>query len=125
MLSQIFPADRPDIKINSFFQKDGAPPHTSRLALDWLEERIPDRLISNKSKFLCPPRSPDLNPCDFLWGYMKEEVTKNNPMNTVQLKKNVTEALQLIPPVMLQRDNAEFVRRVGKCIKVAGGIFEV
>ena len=56
---------------------------------------------------------------------MKEEVTKNNPMNTVELKENVTEALQLIPPVMLQRDNAEFVRRVGKCIKVAGGIFEV
>ena len=56
---------------------------------------------------------------------MKEEVTKSNPMNTVELKENVTEALQLIPPVMLQRDNAEFVRRVGKCIKVSGGIFEV
>ena len=125
MLSQIFPADCPDIKINSFFQQDRAPPLTSKLALGWLEERFPDRLISNKSKFLWPPRSPDLNPCDFLWGYMKEEVTKNNPMNTVELKENVTEALQSIPPDMLQPVNAEFIRRVGKCIKVSGGIFEL
>ena len=56
---------------------------------------------------------------------MKEEVRKSNPMNTVELKENVTEAQQLIPPDMLQPVNAEFIRRVGKCIKVSGGIFEV
>ena len=41
---------------------------------------------------------------------MKEEVRKINPMNTVELKENVTEVLQSIPSDMLQRDNAEFIR---------------
>ena len=52
---------------------------------------------------------------------MKEEVRKTNPMNTVELKENVTEVLQSIPSDMLQHVNAEFLRLVGKCIEISGG----
>ena len=57
----------------------------------------------------------------FLWGYMKEEVRKINPMNTVELKENVTEVLQSIPSDTFQRVIVEFRRRVGKCIENTGG----
>ena len=46
-------------------------------------------------------------------------------MSTDELKDNDTEVLQSIPSDMLKRVNAEFLRQVGKCIEVSGGIFEV
>ena len=79
MLKQLFPEDSEDIQ-SSFFVQDGAPARTSRLALDWLEMTFPERLISNKSNFMWPPRFLDLNPYDFfLWGYMKGKVHRSQP----------------------------------------------
>ena len=65
MLKQLFPEDSEDIQ-SSFFVQDGAPAHTSRLVLDWLEMTFLERLISNKWDYVAP-RSPDLNACDFFF----------------------------------------------------------
>ena len=74
--------------------QDGAPAHTSRMAMDWLEDRFLGRLISNKSDFMWPPQSPDLNPLDFfLWGYMMEEIHRAEPGSTVELKRLIRKFL--------------------------------
>ena len=75
MLIQMFPDNSDEIDSRSVFQQDGAPAHTSRMSMDWLKNRFPDKLISNKSDFVWPPRSPDLNPLDFflLGGYETED----------------------------------------------------
>ena len=49
----------------SYFQQDGATAHTATAVQTYLTERFEGRFI-DKSKW--PPRSPDLNPCDFFCG---------------------------------------------------------
>ena len=92
---------------------------------DWLEMTFPERLISNKSDFMWPPRSPDLNPCDFfLWGYMKEEVHRSQPGSIAEVKQLIREFLASINADILQRVNTQFLSRVRKCIVARGGVFE-
>ena len=56
--------------LNAFwFQQDGATPHTSNIALEWLERHFCGRVISRKTVHPWPAHSPDLTPLDFfLWG---------------------------------------------------------
>ena len=50
-----------------------APAHTSKMAMESLKGRFPEKLITLKSEF----SSPDLNPLYFyIWGYMKEEIRR-------------------------------------------------
>ena len=51
--------------------------HTSKMAMQWLKERFPEKLILLKSEFIWPPRSPDLNPLHFYpLRYMKDEIRR-------------------------------------------------
>ena len=94
-------------------------------SLDWLQMQFPGRLISNKSDFVWPPRSPDLNPCDFfLWGYMKEEIHRAQPGSTEDVKQKIREFMAEISEDLLQRVNNQFMSRVGRCIAANGGLFE-
>ena len=80
MLTGIFPEDSEDVNSRTVFMQDGAPAHTSRMAMDWLEDRFPGRLISNKSDFMqWPPRSPDLNPVGFLLVGLHEGRNSSSP----------------------------------------------
>ncbi|GFW43705.1 uncharacterized protein TNCV_4770541 [Trichonephila clavipes] len=48
------------------FMQDGAPPHITRCVKDVLKHHFTEeRVISRQFRHLWPPRSPDLNPCDF------------------------------------------------------------
>ena len=83
--------------------QDGAPAHTSRMAMEWLENRFPGRLLSNKSEFIWPPRSPDLNPLDFfLWGYMKEEIHRAQPGSITEIKQLIENFMASITEDLLQ-----------------------
>lgn len=70
-----------------YFLQDGAKPHTADKVQSYLKSKFGNRLI-DKSKW--PPRSPDLNPCDFfLWGYLKDRVYKPMPQNLAELKATI------------------------------------
>ena len=44
-----------------------------------------------------PPRSPDLNPCDFfLWGYLKSKVYEPLPKTLDDLKANIEREIKRI-----------------------------
>ena len=125
MLIGIFQEDSEYVNSRTVFMQDGAPAHTSRMAMDWLEDRFLGRLISNKSDFMWPPRSPDLNPLDFfLWGYMKEEIHRAQPGSTEEVKQLIREFLLSISEDLLQRVTKQFISRVRKCIEANGGVFE-
>ncbi|GFT54239.1 uncharacterized protein TNCV_2467491 [Trichonephila clavipes] len=48
------------------FMQDGAPPFITRCVTDVLKHDFTEeRVISRQFRHLWPPRSPDLNPCDF------------------------------------------------------------
>ena len=52
MIHKIFPLDFPDNSSESVFMQDGAPAHTSKMAMEWLKDRSPEKLISLKSEFI-------------------------------------------------------------------------
>jgi hypothetical protein len=75
---------------NTWFQQDGATPHTSAAVLDWLDRTFEDRVVSLKTQYAWPPHSPDLSPLDFyLWGFLKDQVYKTSPTTLKELKTNI------------------------------------
>ena len=125
MLIDIFPDDSNDVTSRTIFMQDGAPAHTSRMAMDWLETRFQGKLISNKSDFIWPPRSPDLNPLDFfLWGYMKQKIHEAHPGSLAEVKQLIEDFMASISQDLLQRVMNQFCSRIRKCIEARGGVFE-
>lgn len=122
MLETVMNVDTtPDI----WFQQDGATAHTSVIARDWLKSRFGNKVISHRTDFPWPARSPDLSPLDFfLWSYVKEKVFITRPSSINDLKIAVRAALALIDQDTLAAVTANFEKRVELCIQQRGGHFE-
>jgi len=73
-------------------------------------------LVSQKSEFILPPHSPDLNPLDFcLCSYMEDEIRKI---------KKVMKIIISIPAEILQRVIRVFTRLIRIYIVTRGGLFK-
>ncbi|GFW18470.1 uncharacterized protein TNCV_1184971 [Trichonephila clavipes] len=74
------------------FTQDGAPPHIGLYVQQFLRQHFTnDRVISHAFLTAWPPRSPDLNPCDFrLWGYLKNLVYRGRLITLADLKDSIT-----------------------------------
>ena len=69
-----------------------------------------------------PPRSPDLNPCDFyLWGYLKSRVYNPIPNNLDELKCNIERKIKKITQDELKRVFLNFENRCDLVIETKGG----
>ena len=76
-----------------YFQQDGAPPHRKKEVQEWLKSKFGDNFLDSS---IWPPRSPDLNPCDFsLWGRIKAKVYNPKPNTVVELKENIIREFNL------------------------------
>lgn len=105
----------------TWFQQDGATPHTTRASLDVCNEMFPGRVISLRGNIEWPPRSPDLSPLDiFLWGYLKGKVYRDNPANIDQLKKNIRREIKKIPTTVLEKVINSFEKRLLECKERSG-----
>ena len=105
-----------------WFQQDGAPPHTSRITIDFLKKLFPGRLMSKSGDLDWPPRSPDLTPPDFfLWGYLKSKVYVNKPRTLEDLKDNIREEIAAIPAEMLAKTMENAAKRAQYAINARGG----
>ncbi|GBN43390.1 hypothetical protein AVEN_138006-1 [Araneus ventricosus] len=78
---------------STIFMQDGAPPHIATPVKQLLNLHFGnDRIISRHFLTVWPPRSPDLNPCDFwLWGYVKDVVYGLPIPNLAELKNRITQ----------------------------------
>ena len=72
--------------------QDGAPSHIARQVTALLRAHFRDgHVISRGFPAAWPPRSPDLNPCDFwLWGFLKDHVYRRNNQTAPELKAIIT-----------------------------------
>ena len=71
------------------FQQDGAPAHTSKYALDWCLQHLPNFI--NKDNW--PGNSPDLNPMENLFSILNEKVYCDPEHQTLdELKKRIRKA---------------------------------
>ncbi|KMQ82698.1 hypothetical protein RF55_22113 [Lasius niger] len=80
-----------------WFMHDGAPPHFSREARRYLDERFPGRWIGRAGPIAWPARSPDLNPLDYyLWGHLKSIVYKTSIDNVEIFRQRVEDGCREI-----------------------------
>jgi transposase len=71
--------------LNSFiFQQDNDPKHESKLLKEFF-------LNNSIQKMVWPSQSPDLNPIENLWAYMKNELKKKSSKNLHELKSHITD----------------------------------
>ncbi|GBO00911.1 hypothetical protein AVEN_86610-1 [Araneus ventricosus] len=77
---------------------DGAPPHIATPVKQLLNLHFEnDRIISRHFPTAWPPRSPDLNPCDFwLWGYLEDVVYGGPIANLAELKNRIKQDIHNI-----------------------------
>lgn len=105
-----------------WFQQDGAPPHTSKFAIDKMKKWFPGRLISKHGDIDWPPRSPDLTPPDFyLWGFLKSVVYKSKPKTLAELKNNIRREIRKISAATLEKVMKNAEKRAYLAIKEKGG----
>ena len=91
------------------FQQDSERPHTTRAVQTQMKEIFCRKFIA-KEKW--PPRSPDLNPCDFfLQGYLKQRMYFPIPNTIEDLKANIERELKAIPKDMLKKTFLNFKRK--------------
>ena len=77
------------------FQQDGAPPHWTTVVRDYLDDAFDDNLCGRSGPIMWPPNSPDLTPPDvFLWGFMKNDVYSQRPMDFDDAKEKICTAFQ-------------------------------
>ena len=109
--------------VNSFyFQQDGAPAHKHKEVQQWLTAKLGPKFLD---KTMWPPRSPDLNPCDyFLWGYLKDKVYAKIPQTLLDLKGLIESELKSVNSIMLDRVFRNMRERCEAVLKSDGGHIE-
>ena len=70
-----------DIHKCTIFTQDGAPCHRSKVATDFLKNKI--------SVLEWPGNSPDINPIENLWTIMKDKVADKQPSSAQNLKQAI------------------------------------
>lgn len=94
--------------------------------IQWLNIHFPNKWIGNGGPTPWPPRSPDLNPCDYyLWGHLKQLVYEVEITDRNQLIQRIHEAATRIRnSINLLRIQENLVRRCELCIQAGGLSFE-
>lgn len=118
-----------NLRRNTFFMHDGAPPHFARAVREYLGEQFGGRWIGRgqEAPIQWPPRSPDLNPCDFfIWGELKRQVYEVQINNIEQLWNRIQNAVNALRENddVLRRVHFNFLRRIDLCINEGGGHIE-
>ena len=94
--------------------QDGAGCHIAKKTREWLEEHGIEQVQS------WPPRSPDLNPIENLWGIIAAAVGRRGPGTKVELEKFVMEEWAKVKPETLNALVESFRGRLQKCIQLGG-----
>lgn len=114
------------------FMQDGAPCHTSKVALTLINEHFQDRVISTKypEKFNMgsewPPYSPDLTPLDFcIWATLKHRILKHGPKTLPELQTALHLEVALCTQEFLMKAIDNVIPRIQKLKKFNGGHIEL
>lgn len=99
------------------FQQDGAKPHTANLVMDLLDDYDIEVLD-------WPARSPDLNPMENIWSFLKSQVYKRNPKTVDDLEDFIFQEWDNLDDQMVGAIAASFNRRLEQVIEREGSAID-
>lgn len=114
-------------RLDLIWQQDGAPAHNTLAVRAFLNKLYGDNWFGTHSpKMQWPPRSPDLSVLDFFfWGYLKNEVYKEELKNVEELKTKITECCKNIKSSVISKaTSTEVMKRLSFCLAENGKQFE-
>jgi transposase len=95
------------------FQQDNAPPHKAVNTMEYFDQ-------NNITLLSWPPQSPDLNPIENLWSYLKQKVAERAPKTITDLKQKIQEEWEKIPVAYCQKLVKSMGNRIEGCIRNSG-----
>lgn len=114
--------------IDICYMHDGAPAHYTKEVRDCLDENFRcwmGRGVGLNRLLAWPPRSPDLNMCDFyLWGYLNHMVHLAANDSIQQIQTKLIDEIAKISDHTLTNVQANLLKRLQKCIEADGHVFE-
>ena len=101
------------------FQHDNDPKHKAHIVTDYLENKQEELGMKVLD---WPSQSPDLNPIEHIWGYIKRKLKERvvKPQNLDQLYGHIQEEWGQIPQRVLNNLVESIPRRIQAVIKAKG-----
>ncbi|GFS70940.1 transposable element Tcb2 transposase [Trichonephila clavipes] len=98
--------------------QDNATPHTSRIATEGLQKHS-----SEFRHFHWPPKSPDMNITEYIWGALQCANQKRSPfpLTPTDLWTALQDSCSQLPPAPLQTLIESMPRRVAALLRARGG----
>ena len=110
---------------NLIYLHDGAPAHNDLRVKNDLDILFPGRWIGRGGAIPWPPRSPDLNCCDFyLWGRIKNMVYQGDTSTREATWQRIQDAFASLQPEEITRATQDVYQRVRLCAENDGRHFE-
>ena len=124
LVHRVFPVlDATYGKNGYLWTQDGAPCHTAKIVLKYLESRLGSRGFWSKG--IWPSNSCNLNPLDYsLWTYVESKACSVNHSSVASMKSAVEEEWNNMPRSYVKTTCARFRRRVEAMVAAKGGVFE-
>jgi transposase len=108
----------PDIgKNNWILLEDNDPKHRAKITNEYRKRKKIDRLS-------WPSNSPDLNPIENVWNYLKNKVAKYHPSNLIQLKSTIRKVWYNLPEEMARNLVLSMTNRLKQVIKARGDVID-
>ncbi|KAL4469142.1 hypothetical protein ABPG72_005912 [Tetrahymena utriculariae] len=117
ILSNFFEDQEPQFGVNRYwkFQQDGAPAHRPKAVSDFIKE-------NGYQIHIHPPNSPDLNPIEKIWGYMKQSIEKKVIHNKTELEDAIFEEWESLSLSKIQSSIDQLKQQIKLVIDEEGGL---